>query len=191
MDNTEERIGEFQNQAQRRRATATWQQLVVVALSFAAAVTLIPSCTKPRPKPDAATQATDQKSEQRIRELTVQLANAERRADELAAKLARAEDRDKGAKQHMADAVEKATKPDSKPNNEDLPVGERMVRVWDGNSLMWRTVRIDSIEWGCAKDKAGNAMNFAGWGLKEGHELNVRDETTEAWIREYLGLKPL
>jgi hypothetical protein len=168
--------------------------IVVLCVATIAAFT---ACTKPRPKPDAATQATEQTQEQRIQELTERLAKAERRADDLAAKLAKTEDREKAVTKKVADAVEKAATAMRTPKNSDLPVGERMIRVWDYNAQMARTVRIDTIEWACETDKNGKRIAFHRQGTKFGPKkefvfgVEVRDEQSEAWVREYLGLKPL
>lgn len=158
----------------------THRMFVIACATVIAATT---ACTKPRPKTDAAAKATEQQLQERIRELTEQLAQAK--------------DREKAAQKNMADAVEKAAKSASKPRNEDLPIGERMVRVWDYNANMVRTVRIDTIDWTCETDKDGRRVNFSRVGTKWGPKkefvfgVEVRDEQSEALIRQYLGLKPL
>ena len=66
MDNSEERIGELQNQVRGLCASATRPQLTIISLALAAAMTLIPACATPLGYTDKPLQAYDKDTNYRV-----------------------------------------------------------------------------------------------------------------------------
>jgi ATPase subunit of ABC transporter with duplicated ATPase domains len=83
--------------------------------------------------------------------------------------------------QESAVSQSQPTKP---VRNEDRPVGERVIRVWDMVAKMRRDVRIQDFEWTMHLD--GTVLHSGTSKTNKSQIVEVKDQVAEAWVIEFV-----
>ena len=95
----------------------------------------------------------------------------------------RAESAEEMLRKSQESAVSQS-QPTKTVRNEDRPLGERVIRVWDMVAKMWRDVRIQDFEWTMHLD--GTVLHSGTSKTNKSQIVEVKDQVAEAWVIEYV-----